>query len=143
MELKTWTPTFEFDRDLRTMFERLPRLFGETTMPFRPSIDMKRDGQSLVVTAELPGMDIEKDVEVTLDGDMLVIKGEKTTEREVDEEDHYLRERHYGRFERHLPVPSGIDPDKIEATYDNGILELTIPVPAEQVETTKKIPITS
>ena len=142
MELKTWTPSFDFDRDFRSMMERLPRLFGEMTMPFRPTIDMHQEGETLVVTAELPGMDVERDIEVTLDDDTLVITGEKTTERKIDEKDHFLSERHYGWFERRLPVPVGVDPDKIEATYDKGILELTIPVPVEKAETARKIHIT-
>lgn len=143
MELKTWTPSFDLDRDFRTMIERLPRLFGDMTMPFRPSVDMQLEDDALIVTAELPGMDIDNDVEVMVDGDTLVITGEKTTEKTVEEEDHYLRERHYGRFERRLPLPPGVDPDKIEATYDKGILRLMVPVPVEKAETSKKIPITS
>ena len=143
MELKTWSPAFDFDRDFHTIIERLPRLFGDMSVPFRPSIDMQRHEDALVVTAELPGMDIEKDIDVTLDGDTLVITGEKVTEKKIDEKDHYLSERHYGRFERRLPVPAGIDPDSIDAHYDKGVLTLTIPMPVEAVETSKKIPITS
>ena len=123
------------------MFEKLPRLFGETTFEFRPSVDMRREDDALVVTAELPGMDIEKDVELLIDGDYLVIKGEKSTEEKIEEEDHYLHERHYGRFERRLPIPEGVDAEMIEATYEKGVLMIRVPAPSEPVETKKHIPI--
>ncbi len=142
VELKTWTPVFEFDRgDFRTVFERLPRLFGDVTFDFRPTVDMKREGDDLIVTAELPGMDIEKDVEVTVDGDFLVIKGEKTTEEKTEEENLYLHERHYGSFERRLPIPQGVNPETIEASYDKGVLTIRVPTPSEEIETKKRIPI--
>ena len=142
MELKSWTPVFEFDRgDLRSVFDRLPRLFGDMTLDFRPSVDMSLEEDALVITAELPGMDIQTDVEVTLDGDSLVITGEKSSEAKIEEKDHYLHERRFGSFERRLPMPEGIDPDMIEAAYDEGVLTIRVPLPTEPIETTKRIPI--
>jgi len=91
-----------------------------------PSTDIyERDGK-YVVKAELPGME-EKDVDVSITGDRLTIKGEKKSETEVNEEDYYRCERAYGTFIRSIDLPSDADPDRIEAKYDNGVLEVVVP----------------
>jgi HSP20 family protein len=83
-----------------------------------------------VVRAELPGIDPEKDVQVSLDGDVLTIRGERRQE-EKDREHH---EFHYGAFTRSLRLPAGTKPDDITAQYADGVLELRIPVEADQAK---------
>ena len=95
------------------MFERFPKIMGESTFEFRPTTDVVRENGALVVTAELPGIDPDKDVQITLEGDVLTIKGEKTAEKEVQDKDRYMHERHYGSFERRLPLPDGVHPEAI------------------------------
>jgi len=83
-----------------------------------------------VVKAEVPGMK-EEDIDVSVVGDTLIIRGEKKAEAEVKEEDYYCCERSYGSFFRSVALPSTVDAKKIEASYDNGVLEITLPKAAE------------
>lgn len=144
MDLKIWSPFFDLEKDIRSMWDRFPSMLGEAReWAFRPTTDMTREDGNLVVTAELPGIDPDEDIEITIENDVLVIKGEKSEEKEIGEEDHYLRERHYGSFERRLPLPEGVDPESIEATYDKGVLTVTVPMPEVSVEKKRSIPITT
>lgn len=141
MELKVWTPLLDLEKEVRSLFERFPRSLG-AELDFRPTTDVVQEDGTLVVTTEVPGIDPEKDIEITLDDDMLVIKGHKSAEKEVSEENSYLLERHFGSFERRLPLPDGVDPDAISASYDKGVLTVRVPIPPEAVESTPRaIPI--
>ena len=82
---------------------------------------------------------IPKDIEVALLSDRLTIRGERRAERETDRAHYVAREVSYGRFERAFSVPEGIDADKIEARYTDGILEVTLPLPSRA--TARKVPI--
>ena len=123
------------------MFERWPKLIGDGGFEFRPITDIVRENGGLVVTAELPGIDPAKDVEILVESDMLVIKGEKAAEKTVEEKDRYLHERHFGSFERRLPLPDGVDPEAITATYDKGVLTVRVPMPAQATSAARTIPI--
>ncbi|WP_298865129.1 Hsp20/alpha crystallin family protein [uncultured Sulfitobacter sp.] len=96
------------------------------------------------VTAELPGL-TEADVDVSVTGDRIVIKGEKKSEKEErsDEEgrEFHRVERTSGSFQRMMTLPFAIDPDKVEAVVKDGVLTVTIPKPPEAVEKTKKIKV--
>jgi HSP20 family protein len=80
----------------------------------------------VVVKASLPGVKPE-DVDITISGDTLTIKGETKTEEEVKREDYLYQERRYGSFSRTIALPSSLQTDKAEATFENGVLTLTIP----------------
>ena len=135
MQLKIWKPFFDIDRDWPP-FE-FPTMSEFT---FRPSVDLvKKDGE-LVVTAELPGMKPE-DVQVEIDDGVLVIKGEKIEEREVDENDCYLRERSFGKFQRRMALPAGTSADKVNAQYDKGILTVRVTLPEESKPEPRHIPV--
>jgi HSP20 family protein len=95
-----------------------------------PAVDVFEKDDKFVVKAELPGMK-EEDVDVSVVGDTLSIKGEKKTETEVKEEDYYRSERTYGSFYRSIPLPSTVDVDKIEASFEDGVLEVTLPKSAK------------
>jgi HSP20 family molecular chaperone IbpA len=142
MKLDLWRPFFEIDKDWESMF-RFPRLFPEgREFEFRPSLDATRTDGELVVRAELPGIDPTKDVEITLDEDFLMIKGEKTAEKEVKEEDRYVHERRYGKFVRRIPIPEGVSADKTSASYKDGVLTVKVMLPEEQAKVEpRKIPV--
>jgi HSP20 family protein len=130
------------EKEMRSLFDRLPRLFGEEVeMGFRPTTDVQTENGTMVVTVEVPGVDPEKDIEITLEGDMLTIKGEKTIEKEVDEKHRYLKERHYGSFLRRIPLPDGTSPDAVKATYDKGVLKVEVPMPETPIEQPRSIPV--
>ncbi len=107
-----------------------------------PALDVVEDDKVFRVSAELPGID-QKDIEVTKDGDLLNIKGEKKEEHEEKEKGLYLTERRYGSFQRALRLPDGIDDGKIAANFDNGVLTIVLPKSPEAVSKTKKIEVKS
>ena len=91
-----------------------------------PSVDVSETADKIVVKAEIPGID-SKDIDISLSGDVLTIKGEKKSEREEKEENYHLVERSYGSFTRSLRLPVGVEADKIEASYKQGVLTVTCP----------------
>jgi HSP20 family protein len=91
-----------------------------------PSLDVAETKNELVVKAEVPGMDA-KDFNISLSDGMLTVKGEKKQEREEKEADYHLVERSYGAFTRSIQLPTDVQSDKISASYENGILKVTLP----------------
>lgn len=138
-------------RDVRPMdrlFEDLWRGFdlapawGSGEGVFTPCLDVRESEEEIVVRAELPGLE-EKDFELSLEEDVLTIKGEKRTEHEAEREGHRHVETLSGRFERKLVLPTGIDPDRVHAAYRNGVLTVTLPKPVEARPEVRSIPITT
>jgi HSP20 family molecular chaperone IbpA len=131
MKLELWRPLIDLEKELDSFF-RFPRVVSEgLEFRFRPSMDVTRTDGELIVTAELPGIDPDKDIEITVDDDYLTIKGEKAEEKEVSEEDRYMHERRYGKFVRRIPVPGGVSSDRITASYTKGILTVKVTLPEE------------
>jgi HSP20 family protein len=100
---------------------------GEDVMP---AVDIYEKDGNYIVKAELPGIK-EEDVDISITGDMLSIRGEKKSEKEVSEEDYYRSERSYGSFTRYIDLPPDADPENVEASHENGILEITVPKSSE------------
>lgn len=113
---------------------------GEMTWSKTPAVDIADTPKGYEVTAELPGLD-EKNIEVTYADGTLTIKGEKKDEREEKQKDYYVSERSYGSFQRTFAVPDGVDADKIEASFKNGVLTVTLPKTPEAQKSEKKIEI--
>lgn len=90
-----------------------------------------REGDQLVVRAELPGVDPEKDIEITVDRGVLTIRAERKERSEEKKSDSYRSEFRYGRLERQIRLPEGTSPDVVSATYRDGLLEVHLPVPQE------------
>jgi len=115
------------------------RFVGESPLARRitgewcPTVDVSETKDNFVIKAELPGMD-DKDVSVTISGDVLTIKGEKKREEEEKDEHHYRAERYYGSFQGSFQLPNSVKADKIEADFEKGILKVTLP----KVEEAKK-----
>lgn len=107
---------------------------------FAPSVEMRETEQGIVVTAELPGID-ENAVEVSLEGDMLTLSGEKKQERTEEKAGIHLSERSYGRFRRGLRLPWAADPAKASARFDKGVLTVTLERPADAKPPVNRIPI--
>jgi HSP20 family protein len=128
----------EIDDLFRGFFDEEPAWWGR---PFEtgmiPAVESFVEDGTLFVRADLPGID-PKDVELSIEGDHLTIKGERKLEREKKGE-HGYREVRYGRFERTIEVPDGVDPDTVKATYKDGVLEITMKTP-KGLEP-KKVPI--
>ena len=133
---------------MRRMSEDLDRLFDsfhggrsrglETSgSMWNPEVEMEQRGNELRIRADLPGLKPE-DVEVNLDDGVLTIQGERRQEKRDENEGILRSERSYGRFVRSIPVPDGVDESDIKATFRNGVLEVTVPMPERQQ---RKIPI--
>jgi HSP20 family protein len=113
---------------------------GDLGFNLTPAIDVVEKDKAFEVTAELPGLDV-KNIDVQLSNGMLTIKAEKQEEKEEKTKDRYVSERRYGSFRRTLQVPSGVDAEKIEAGFKNGVLTLTLPKSPEAQKTQKSIPV--
>lgn len=105
-----------------------------------PAVDVAETDKAYEITAELPGID-QKNVEVNVANGGITIKGEKKEETEERRKDYYVSERRYGSFERYFELPDGIETDKIEATFKNGVLKVTLPKTAEAQKAAKKIEV--
>ncbi|HFD15780.1 MAG TPA: Hsp20/alpha crystallin family protein, partial [Rhodospirillales bacterium] len=105
-----------------------------------PEVDIVETDDAYKVVAELPGVDPD-DVSIELRGDMLTIRGEKKAEREEKEENRYLLERRFGRFERTIRLPAEIEPDKAEASFDKGVLTIRLPKPEAAQKPVKRIEV--
>ena len=101
-------------------------------------MDVAEHEKAYEITAELPGMD-ESNIDVKFSDGTLTIKGEKKDEREERQKDYHLSERRYGSFQRSFSVPDGVDADKIEAHFKNGVLTVTLPKKPEAQKSEKKI----
>ena len=153
-QMRRWDPFEAFD-DLQNEMLRLwgqafPLMPRPLSRPLRrtalapttwmPSVDVYQQDGNLMVKAELPGVKKE-DIEITLDQGDLVIRGERRAEHEVKEEQYYRMERSYGSFYRRIPLPSGVKADQITATYNDGVLEVRIPTPAQEQPQEQKVPL--
>ncbi len=124
----------------RSVFDIEPFWRGEMIWGKAPAVDIVEKDKSYEITAELPGMD-QNDIEVKYSDGTLTIKGEKKDEKEEKKKDYYLSERRYGSFQRSFGVPDGIDADKIEAAFKNGVLTVTLPKTPEAQKSEKKIAV--
>ena len=132
--------------DMRRMQERIEQAFGSMApMPvmradWRPAIDVKETETGLTVTAELPGM-TEQDVELSVDDDVLTIKGEKKSETTKDEKGWHVQERSYGSFVRTLQLPFAPKAEDVTAEFTKGVLTVTVPKPPGAAKPTSRIEI--
>ena len=128
---------------LRRMFDVEPAWRPASSFSFAaPAIDMSEDEKVYKISAELPGIDA-KDIDVSISGDMLVLKGEKRQEKEETNRDYHFSERSYGSFQRAFELPSSVDRNKIAADFSNGVLTITLPKTAEAQKPVKKIEVKS
>jgi HSP20 family protein len=91
-----------------------------------PALDVSEDKDSVIVTAELPGVD-PKDIAVSLEGDLLTIKGEKEQKKEEKDERHHRVERSWGAFMRSVRLPTPVESGKVTAAFKNGVVTITLP----------------
>lgn len=99
------------------------------------------DDGALVIRGEMAGLDPDKDVEVSVEADVLHIAAERREEEKVEDRDYVRREMHYGSFRRDLPLPKGTSKSDVKATYKDGILEVRLPMAKPEAETATKIAV--
>lgn len=109
---------------------------------YSPNLDISETDKAYHLALELPGVD-EKDIEVSISGDLLTIKGEKKLEEESKEKNYHRIERTYGSFQRSLSLPAEVDQNKVKADFKNGVLKIEIPKSEKTQPSVKKIDIKS
>jgi HSP20 family protein len=148
-----WEPFERFRREIdrlfddftggllgRLSFDPMPSRRIEAAFRTIPAVDVAETDKAYEIKAELPGLD-EKNIEVKVVNGVLSIKGEKREEKEEKEKDYYRRERSFGSFERSFQLPDNIEDDKIEATFKNGVLSVTLPKRTDAQQQAKKIDV--
>ncbi|ATI83199.1 Hsp20/alpha crystallin family protein [Sphingobium yanoikuyae] len=137
-------PLLSLHREVNRLFDdvfrgfRVPALAGFDRTASWPHVELGETDKEIRVTAELPGLD-EKDVEITVDEGALTLRGEKPSE--VEDKDRGYTERSYGRFERRIGLPQGVDRDHAAATFRNGVLTVTLPKTEAANENVRRIPV--
>jgi len=134
-EMTVWRPFADFD-ELRHRFDRMFRDMGGVDQPWTPSVDVIHKDGTVVLRADLPGINPDE-VKITVEDDVLTVSGAHEEETEEEHDNYMRRERRRGSFSRSMSLPGGVKADDIEATTDNGVLEVTIPLP----ETEQKKPV--
>lgn len=133
MAIIRWDPF----KDMVTLREKMNRMFEDvfsgrsedkklTAGTWAPAVDIFETENELVMTAEIPGIE-EKDVEIKVEDNTLSIRGERKFEKETKEENYHRIERSYGSFYRVFTLPSSVDPERIQAEQENGVLKISMP----------------
>lgn len=138
MALIKWTPFFSELEDMEKNFESmLPAVRGDR-FGFTPAVDMYEDKDNIIVETQLGGIDPEK-VDISIENNVLTIKGESEKKSEVDEKNYYRKEIRRGSFYRSIPLPTKVDGEKAAAVSEGGTLKITVPKAAEVKPKTIKI----
>jgi HSP20 family protein len=135
-----------FRREMDRMFESFFDGFGgpagrDWALP-TPALDVAETEKELIVSAELPGVS-EKDVEVTLVGDVLTVEGSKKAEHEKKDGDLWYAERRFGSFSRSMRLPFEVTEENVDANFDKGVLTVRIPKPADSQKSVRRIEVNS
>lgn len=152
----SWQPFEALQREVERVFDDFTRFpFGSRFLdsaPLRgreltvdvpsPAVDVVEKDNAYQISAELPGMD-ESNIEVKVADDVLTIKGEKKEEKQEKDKNYYMSERRYGSFQRAFQLPQGVDQSKIDASFQKGVLTVTLPKSPEAQKKEKKIPVKS
>ncbi len=149
-----WSDARNEREPFRMLQSQIDRLFSDFTSDFPMverwsgnggerlvvQVDVAETDKAIEVTADLPGVN-EKDIDVSLAGDMLIIKAEKKSDKEEKAKDYHLVERSYGTFERSMMLPFKADAAKIDAKFEKGVLKLTVQKPVEAQVKPQKIEV--
>jgi HSP20 family protein len=145
MAIIRWDPF----RDIITLREKMNRLFEDAvtargdekdmiSSTWTPSVDIYETENSIVLTAEVPGVD-ENNIEIKIEDNTLALNGERIFEKETSEENYHRIERSYGSFYRSFTIPRNVDQEKIKAEHDNGVLRITMPKKPDSKPKTVKV----
>ncbi|MGI9406711.1 MAG: Hsp20/alpha crystallin family protein [Hyphomicrobiaceae bacterium] len=151
-----WGRDGEHDNSFRSLQHEIDRVFddfkrgfhlpaltggnGNGTARYSPRVDVTETDKAIEIEADLPGVE-EKDIEVTVSDNVLMIKGERKVEKEDKTRDYHLVERSYGVFQRSIPLGFDVDDKKVDAKYDHGVLKISLPKPPDVAAKTRKIPV--
>jgi HSP20 family protein len=126
---RDFTPFVSLHREIDRLFDDFMRGFPSFgSQELLPAMDVTETDKDIEIYAELPGLE-DKDVQINVADNVLTIRGEKKSERDDKNKDYHVVERSYGSFYRSLQLPSGVDPEKIQASISKGVLKVVIPKP--------------
>lgn len=135
-DVTAWHPVNDITNEFTTVQREMDRMFDrflrggvvddEAVCSWLPPVDIVEKENEFLVHVELPGVD-KNDVKINIADSVLTIKGEKKSVTESKEKNYCRSERHYGSFQRSFSLPTSVKADKIEASYNNGILEISLP----------------
>ncbi|MDP2656177.1 MAG: Hsp20/alpha crystallin family protein [bacterium] len=125
MAIVRWSPLWPFDEDFDRMMRDFPASEG-TRRGFTPDIDLYQNDNSVVVETALAGVDSD-DVDISIENDVLTIKGSMEKKSEVDDKDYWRKEVRSGSFYRQVALPTHVVGDQADAQFENGVLKITIP----------------
>jgi len=114
-----------FDRFMHDFWSEGPHWLSERGFGFSTRADLAETDDEVTVKMDLPGVE-PKDVDISLEGNVLTIRGEKKEEKEEKKRDYHYVERQFGSFHRSIQLPSTVDPEKVDATFKNGVLTVTV-----------------
>lgn len=144
--------TFNPTRELSTLQRSIDQLFEDFLSPsenskqlqqasFSPACDIEETDKQYLITFDVPGVS-KNDIKLELNDNQLIVSGEKKYEHKEEKKNRYVMERSYGSFQRSFTLPASVDADKIGASYDNGVLLITVPKTeaskAKQIEISEK-----
>jgi len=124
-----WSPWREMEclrRDMNRLFARMPTSFVGEVAPTYPAMNVWTDEDGAIVTAELPGV-VPDDIDISVVGDTLTLKGSRQPDELEEGATYHRRERRYGTFTRAFQLPFQVEPDQVEATFGNGVLQISLP----------------
>ena len=127
----------QFRSGFPSMDDEVSPMFSETSFP---AIDVSETEDAIDVSAEVPGVK-EDDLDVSISGQTLILKGTKSSDHEEKKEDYHLSERSYGSFRRSFRLPDDIDPDKISAKFDKGVMTISLPKCGDAKPKGRSIPL--
>jgi HSP20 family protein len=130
MALIRWEPV-PMNRLFNNLFDTPTAGFGSVTRSWIPALDIVENDDDYVLRADLPGL-TEQDINVELHNDVLTVSGERKSEHEERKQGYHRVERNSGSFRRSVRLPEGVSPDSIRATFERGVLEVTVPKPEQQ-----------
>ena len=139
MSIVRWDPL----RNVAVLQDRINRMFNEafgsskdfedevSMSAWRPATDIYDTDNALVIKTEIPGIE-KDDVSIEVKGNVLTIKGERSFDKEIKEENYYRKERSFGKFQRSFALPEAVNPEVIKANFKNGVLEIKVPKTEEK-----------
>jgi HSP20 family protein len=143
---KEVSPLHTLQHEMNRLFEEFKSGLGwshpvvEQLGAFHAKIDMKDNDKEVLIHADLPGVEL-KDIQISVEGNSLVLQGEKKVEKESKEKGYYRMERSYGSFYRSIPLPCAIEQENIDAVYKDGVLNITLPKSKDTTKPEKRITV--
>ena len=140
------SPFNALQREMNHLFDHffensgMPSIWNKGIGDLFPKVDVKETEKEILVEAELPGMD-EKDIEISVSDNALMLHGEKQIESEEKKEGYYHCERSYGKFHRDIPLPTEVETGNVEAVFEKGVLTVRLPKKPEAQRKSKRIEI--